>query len=297
MLYGIIDIGSNTIRGVVYKHEDKKIQKIEDKLVRSHILRETHNGILSETGINRLIVVLNKLRYVMKKCGCENIECFATSAMRDVENSDEVKEFVLSATGISIDILTEEQEAGYDFIAIRNMVLEHSAVGLDLGGGSGQIVQFEYNRLLRARSYKIGAGRVNKRYVKRNVADGEERKQIEFYVKNMLADEKNIFGTRYIYAMGGSVRAALKIYNFLARKDEKSNFLSVEDMDKILKLTQSAPQKMFECFYEIVKTRAETVVTGIIILKKICEILDVEGIYVLSCSIRDGYLASMIKNT
>ena len=77
MRYGIIDIGTNTIRGVAY---ERKGEKTEDKLVRSHILQETADGCLSENGINRLIVVINKLVQILRSAECEKIGCFATSS-------------------------------------------------------------------------------------------------------------------------------------------------------------------------------------------------------------------------
>lgn len=296
MLYGIIDIGTNTIRGVVYEQKANGIQKVEDKLVRSHILRETTDKKLTESGINRLIVVLNKLSYVMKKCGCEQIKCFATSAMRDIENADEVVEFVRLATGIYIEIISEKEEAEYDFYAMRNFVTEHSAIGFDLGGGSCQIVQFEYDRLLLKESFKIGVNRINRQFVRRNVPDYQEEKQMEKYLENVLYDVENLFGARYAYAMGGTARAALKISDILIKNEEKTEFLSVRNIEKIINITHQSPQKMFEFYYEIVKARAETIVSGLIILKKICEQLNIEGFYVLPCSVRDGYLDKMIKS-
>ncbi len=293
--YGVIDIGSNTIRGVVYQTDEYKAIKVEDKLVRSYIMRETVAGKLTENGISRLVVVLNKLKYVLKKSGCKQIDCFATSAMRDLENIESVKEFVSEATDIKINVLSGEEEARCDFVAMRSNIPEHSAIGLDLGGGSGQLVQFEYNRLLFSESYRIGTGRINDKLVSGVIPTREERKKIEFYVKNELSDAKNIFGTRYLYVMGGSAKAALKLNNRLNNFSDNSNFLSVEKMEKLCNSIDAEPQRMYELFYDIVKNRADTVVTGIVILKTICKLLEVEGAYVLPCSVRDGYFAETMR--
>ena len=169
MRYGIIDIGSNTIRGVAYQTEGNKAVKIEDKLVRSHILRETVDNVLSENGVSRLIAVINKLGYVLRKAGCRVIGCFATSALRGVQNIEEVRELVRETTGVDIEVLSGAEEAECDFIALRANVPERNAIGLDLGGGSCQVVQFENNRILFSKSYDIGSGRLRRICVSGNL--------------------------------------------------------------------------------------------------------------------------------
>jgi len=295
MRYGVIDIGSNTIRGVAYHTEENRALKIEDKLVRSHILQETVGGVLTENGENRLIAILNKLKYVLRKVGCKEIKCFATSAMRDLENIEEVKQLLLEATGIEIEVLSGADEAQCDFVAMRANIPEHSAIGIDLGGGSCQIIQFEYNRLLFSESYNIGTGRLKDRLVKGNLPTQEERSKLEFIVKNAISEVSNMFGTRYLYVMGGTAKAALKLSNKLNNIDENNNYLAVDKMDKLCKSIDADPDKMLEIFYNIVKNRADTVMPGIVILRKICDMLEVDGVYVLSCSVRDGYFAKVMK--
>ena len=297
MRCGIIDIGSNTIRGVGYQVEANKAIKIEDKLVKSHILHETADNRLSEEGISRLIAVISKLKYVLRNEGCRSIDCFATSSMRGLQNIKEITESIFAATAIEISVLSENEEIEYDFYAMRANVPERSAIGLDLGGGSCQLVQFDRNSKLFSESFDVGSNRMMRRFVSGDLPNVEERKKIDFFVKNELMGVSNLFGSRYIYAMGGTAKSALKLYNKLSNTTQSGNFLETGKLELLSKLPDSDdPQKMYEKISEIVKSRAGTIIPGVTVLKTICEILEVDGIYVLSCSVRDGYLIHKIKN-
>ncbi|MBR4173507.1 MAG: hypothetical protein IKR46_03955 [Clostridia bacterium] len=295
MNYGIIDIGSNTIRGVAYSVEGNRAVKTEDKLVRSHILRETKNGKLSENGINRLVAVLSKLRYILKKARCSEIYCFGTSAMRGIENIDEVKQVIYDTTTLSIDALSGKEEAECDFVALRANIAERSAIGIDLGGGSCQIIQFERNNILFSDSYDIGSNRVRREIVKNNIPTDEEQKKIAAYVRNRVIEHQNMIGHRYIYVMGGTAKAAVKIYKSLFGAASTDTYLSIENMEKICSIAREDSEKMYEFFTRVVKNRADTVIPGIIVLKTVCELFDVDGIYVLSCTMRDGYFTKLMK--
>lgn len=295
MQYGIIDIGSNTIRGVAYKVLGSKTVKIEDKLVRSHLLDETVNGVLSESGINRLIVVLNKLQYLLKNDGCKMIRCFATSSLRNVVNAENIKKTVKETTGIRIDILSGTQEAECDFIALRQNVPEHSAIGLDLGGGSCQIMQFQHNSLVFSESYDIGSNRMKLAFVKGALPTTEERRKIEFFVKNELLGLTNQFGSRYFYAMGGTAKTALRLYNRLSNTVQRDGFLSKDKIDLMCRMAENEPEKMYNIFQQTVKARSDTIIPGLIVLHAICDILEVDGAYVLSCGVREGYFAKLLS--
>lgn len=296
MRYGVIDIGSNTIRGVAYNTDGRRAEKIADKLVRSHILTETYNNVLSENGITRLVAVLNKLGHVLRELECDKIRYFATSAIRELDNAQEVKNAVLEAAGIEIDILDRECEAQCDFAALRANIPEHSAIGLDLGGGSCQIVQFEADRLLFSASYPIGANRMKQRFVADRLPVHEERKKISFCVRNEIIEIDNLFGSRYLYAMGGTAKAALKLHYTLDNNHSRDGFVSCENMDKLCRLCEKEPDMMYEMLARLVKNNAETVIPGIIVLRELCYLLDADGFYALECSVRDGYLMNMLKN-
>lgn len=296
MRYGVIDIGTNTIRGVVFEENETGLVKCEDKLVRSHLIKENVRGRLTEAGINRLIVVINKLAQVFREAKCDKTGCFATAAMRELENRGEVADMVLKATGIEIHVLSGKEEAEYGMVALRLSIAERSAAGIDLGGGSCQLMQFEGDRLLCAESYNIGSYKMKMNYVKGFLPDSEERKRIEFAVHNETAGVRNLFGVRYLYAMGGTAKSALKLYSVLTNADCSDKFLSTEMLDRLCRLGDREPEKMYEVYTRILKNNAELVIPGAVVLKTMCDFFSAAGVYVQKCGVREGYLIKELRS-
>lgn len=295
MLYGVIDIGSNTIHCAAYEADKNKLVKTDDKLVKSHILESITDNKLTENGLERLIAVLNKLYGVLMSVGCEIVYCFATSALRGLLNTEDIKKYVFETTGIDINILSSNAEAECDFAVFRNSIAERSAIGLDLGGGSCQLLQFERDKLLYSKSFEIGSARLKKMFVTGNLPTPEERKKITFYVRNELSGTFNLFGSRYIYAIGGTSKSLLKLQRRLNNTVNGDGFLSNEKMDKLFRAVDSEPEKMYNIFLNIVKSRADIIIPGMTVLRTICDFLDVEGFYVLPSSVREGYLLKILN--
>ncbi len=294
MRYGIIDIGSNTIRGVVYQVRGRMAAKIEDKLVRSHMLNETVDSKLSDDGISRLIAVLNKFKYMMKDSQCQLIRCFATASLRELDNKEDIIAIVREAVGITINVLSGNEEADYDFYAMRRSVAEEYVIGIDLGGGSCQLFQFDKEKILSSDSLKIGSNRLKLEFVKGNLPTHQEREKISLFVKREIAHIKNIFGTKYAYAMGGTAKTALKLFNKLNNQAD-NNYISVENLDSLCRLSEENPEKIFKIFTSLAKSRADVIIPGIIILRSICSALEIDGIFILSSSICDGYFSKMMR--
>src|SRR5258707_843238 len=118
-----------------------------------------------------------------------------------------------SELGIPVDIADGEEEARFGFLgAVHGLPVEHGIV-LDVGGGSLQLVHFRDRRLKRSLSLKLGALRLNDRFLGSDPPTRGEMRSLKAYVYEtmekegvgqLLADERMI-GT------GGTVRNLAKV--------------------------------------------------------------------------------------
>ena len=98
-------------------------------------------GAVSRSGIDALAAFTAQALVVAEDKGCEDMLAFATSAVRDSANSEEVLEHVRERTGVTIGVLSGEDEARLTFLAVRRW-FGWSAGRLavfDIGGGSLEI--------------------------------------------------------------------------------------------------------------------------------------------------------------
>lgn len=275
---GIIDIGSNTIRLVIY---DKK-KRISNYGLTSEIFNDTVDGNLSSSGIVKLCCVIEFLKE--KAQGCE-IFAFATFAFRVLKNCEEVKNEVFKRTGIEIDILSGEEEAEYDFYGLMSSLSKgESGIGIDLGGGSAQIFSFSNGVLKYYDSYPIGCRKLKNKFVKDNVPDITEREGLEKYIKEKLLSFNG--KSKKIYMMGGTAKTAAKLYSFL-NGSENIDILKTENLEGIIRFIKETPENVMK---NVLKKRYDNIAVGIFIMKIIAEVLGAEKIHIKKCGVRDGYL-------
>lgn len=277
--FGIIDIGSNTIRAVIYKDG----RPCGDKAMASHILHFTEDGILSDKGIADIISSLLALRAYL---GDVPIYAFATSAMRDVKNFCEVKKTVKDETEIEIELISGECEAEYDYLAIKSVCGEKSGIAVDLGGGSAQVIAFEKDGIKEAESFAIGVKRMRNAFCKNIIPEKSEISDMEKHLENELLriDAKS----DCIWFMGGTAKAA----EIAAEKLFSATELTPEILDELFLAITRTPELGEKLFGK----RYSTMPVGLKVMKKICELLGGKRIEVTQAGVRDGFAQKLMDN-
>lgn len=277
----LIDIGSNTIRSVLYE-ADGTLSKMENIVFPSYILSDTTDGILSERGILTLIDDIKKVKEYFTPC--KSFYAFATSAMRDVKNFADVFERIKKETEVEIDLISGDVEAECDYLAIKNVSGEKTGIAVDLGGGSAQVIAYRDGVVLKSISRPIGVKRVKNLFVKDIFPTDEEISKINEYIKEELSgvDARN----DTLWFMGGT----LKAIESAVRKFFKIDTITPEVLDELYAFTRENPEMAKKIFYK----RYEVMPTGIIVAKSICRCLFGEKIRVTEQGVRDGYVEMKI---
>lgn len=278
--FGVIDIGSNTIRGVVYN----RAGEIEENTAyESHILSDNVGGVLSEEGIARLCGTLKSLLDIFARAGCKKSFAFATSAMRDVQNFDRVYEYVLSETNVKIDLLSGEEEAECDFLAFAELSGGKEAIGIDLGGGSAQLVAFSREGVREAVSLPIGTKRMKSMFCAGTVPTAEEIKKTEEYITGQLLCIKS--RSDEVIFTGGTARTALSA----AKKLLNAPKLCRKGLSLMFDLTAENPALLKSAF----EKRYETMPMGLVIMNSLCRAIGAEKITVTDTGVREGYILKL----
>ena len=140
MRLGVLDIGSNTGHLLVVDAHDgaaplPAYSYKEPLRLAEHL---DDSGAVSASGIEALVAFTAEALLVAEDKGCEDMLSFATSAVRDAVNSDDVLAEVRKRTGVELGVLSGEDEARLTFLAVRRW-FGWSAGRLavfDIGGGS-----------------------------------------------------------------------------------------------------------------------------------------------------------------
>lgn len=160
----LIDLGSNTVRLVVYalgeeralKERVKGAEKIGEEKCFLGLWSERKGSELSEKGFRDLVAVLCQQDQYARRMGCGKILCFATASLRGL--SHRVTEALEAETGLRIWQMEEKEEIFCDCKSLQLFLPEQVSKGLgcDIGGGSGQIFLYEENGPQQGVSLPIG---------------------------------------------------------------------------------------------------------------------------------------------
>ncbi len=277
-MVGIIDIGSNTIRLVMY--EDGK--KLSNTSVTSEILHDTVDGHLTNLGTQKLC---DAIKYLKNQAQGYPVYAFATFAFRVLDNCDEVKKEIFEKTGVSIDILSGKDEAKCDFSALITAIgTDKTGIGVDLGGGSAQIFAFDKENLLFFDSYPIGAKKIKKIFIEEVFPTEDEKEKIKKYIEKYV--KRVEYKSETIYMMGGTAKTALRIYSFI-KGTQNIEYIEVKELKDLIEFIKSAPE---ETIKNVLKSRYDNIACGIMAMEEIATHLGSEKIVVLPCGVREGYL-------
>lgn len=166
MRLGVIDVGSNTVHLLVIDAHPgahplpDSSHKVELRLAE----QLTPEGAISEDGAQRLTRFVLDCAEVAESRGVSELLGFATSAIREATNTDEVLERVRASSGIQLQVLTGDNEARLTFLAARRWFGWSSGrlFLVDIGGGSLELAAGIDEEADAVASLPLGAGRLTR---------------------------------------------------------------------------------------------------------------------------------------
>ncbi len=187
MRLGVLDVGSNTVhflvvdafRGArptpVYSH--KAELRLGDHL--------EDGSQLSDQGATQLHAFVLEALQIAEDKGVEELLAFATSAVREAANADEVLARIRDETGAHIQVLSGRDEARLTFLAARRWFGWSSGklLVVDIGGGSLEVAEGVDEEPDVAISLALGAGRLTRDWFTSDPPSPKEVRELRRYVR------------------------------------------------------------------------------------------------------------------
>ncbi len=126
------------------------------------------HGRITRDGAARLTRTVSEFASIAKTSGCVELMAFATSAVREATNSEEVLAQVRAETGVVLQVLTGQDEARHTFLAVRRWYGWSAGriLNLDIGGGSLELSNGADEEPDIALSLQLGAGRLTRDWLR-----------------------------------------------------------------------------------------------------------------------------------
>ena len=138
----VLDVGSNSIRLVLYRVEGRAIWTVFNEKVLAGLGRDlSETGKLSPEGVVLALAALRRFKLVLDGAPGAEVLAVATAAVRDAKNGKAFLKRVEEETGLKVRVLSGEEEARYSALGVAaGQPSAHGVVG-DLGGSSLELIR------------------------------------------------------------------------------------------------------------------------------------------------------------
>jgi exopolyphosphatase/guanosine-5'-triphosphate,3'-diphosphate pyrophosphatase len=153
----VLDIGSNSIRLVVYENAGRAPLPVFNEKVLAGLARGLDaSGRLSEESMELALASIRRFSALAGAMGVVRIHAFATSAVRDAKNGAEFVAAIESESGIKVEVIDGTEEARLSALGVLSAVPDAKGAMGDLGGGSVELVRLKNGKALDGCTLPIG---------------------------------------------------------------------------------------------------------------------------------------------
>src|ERR1700752_603387 len=166
--FAAVDIGSNSVRLKIARltrgrlhpvHKDREVTRLGEGVFRS--------GFLTTESMAETVKVLRRFHRATQQVVTDPVRVVATSALRDARNSQAFLEWVRSATGWDVEVISGLEEGRLIHLGVgSNLRLAHSPLlMIDLGGGSCELTVSRQGHIRETVSLPLGAVRLTNEFL------------------------------------------------------------------------------------------------------------------------------------
>lgn len=297
MIYPVVDVGSNTVRLCVYDYDGFLVKTLFTKKAMVGLAGHCNEGKMTQAGVEKLCETLQKFQDTLDNFETAPMAVFATASLRNVENAAQVLEIVRRRTGVSIEIITGEEEARLDFIGATAQQEMQDGILVDIGGGSTELVLFAHGEIQKAVSVPIGSLNSYAQHVSGFLPTAKERRKIRKTVEKALDEvwgDITIQPGQLVCGVGGTVRAVCKLSNRVYDLPTGHQQISKFQIDEVYEVLTHDQRHSVELILDVVPDRLRTIVTGLTILRTVMKYCKGQAVQVSQYGVREGYLYSRI---
>lgn len=283
----VIDIGSNTVRLVVYDGPQRVPRTMWNEKVVARLGRDlAETGRIPDEASEQALAALARFALLTRELGVTDVQTVATAAARDAENGAEFLEQV-RALGLAPQLLSGEDEAIAAAYGVIGAFPDARGTVADLGGGSLELVAVEDGACRDGATLPLGTLRLPALRAKE--APGFKRA-----VKKAFANAGGAAAQAGpLYLVGGTWRALAAYAMHDARHpltDPHGYRLEVPEADRIARaLTRTDPAKLVE-IEGIGAMRAPSLPDAAALLRIMLAEIEPEALVFSSWGLREGLL-------
>src|SRR6202158_3789596 len=298
--FAAVDIGSNSVRLKIARlqagrlrslHEDREVTRLGEGVFGS--------GFLTPDSIAETVKVLRRFHRATQQIVTDSVRVVATSALRDARNSQAFLQWVRSATGWRVEIISGVEEARLMHLGLvsSGRVDRSPTLMMDLGGGSCELTVTQGGHIRDAVSLPLGAVRLTNEFLRHDPTRKGELKRLRGFVTrevNRIIDRIATAKVKTVIATSGTAAALTAVASHMRRGVNRQRLtVSSAEMERLAKPLGSLPVAERRKIEGIGPRRGGVIGAGATVYQELLDRLRLKGFRYSPLGLRDGILAQM----
>ena len=286
----VIDIGSNSVRLVVYEKMARSLITIFNEKALCGLGREVQTtGLLAPDAVAKALTALRRFRALCRVMKVGRVYAIATAACRDASNGPDFIAKAERICGCPIEILSGPREAHLSALGVVSGIHNPDGIVGDLGGGSLELIDVHGNRVRRGVTLPLGS------LALQDVSQ-KSLKRAERIVKTDLAGVAQLKAGsgRTFYAVGGTWRALARIHiiqsGYPLRVMHGYSIPAADALDFAQRLRRLAAADMLADIEAISDARRPLLTYAALVLEYIIRVAKPKTIVFSTFGVREGLL-------
>jgi exopolyphosphatase/guanosine-5'-triphosphate,3'-diphosphate pyrophosphatase len=285
----VIDIGSNSVRLVVYRLEGRAIWTVFNEKVLAGLGRDlAKTGRLSPEGVIQTLQALKRFRAVLEAVNPAEVFAVATAAAREAQDGPDFIRRVREETGFSVRVLTGEEEAHYAAVGVLAGTPDAEGVVGDLGGASLELIRLNATGAGQGVTLPLGpfslAG---------PNGSGFDAERVRRLARERIAPVAADFRTETFHAVGGAWRNLALLHMRLSGYPlhvVHQYQIDAQEALQAARLVAHQSKSSLERIEGMSKKRSETLPYAAVVLETLIEHLQLKRIEISAFGVREGLL-------
>ncbi len=290
----VIDIGSNSVRLVVYERLTRSPTVIFNEKVLAGLGKGlSRTGRLADASLAQALAAVRRFKHVADQAGSVELHVLATAAAREAENGPGFVAELERICGVQVQVLTGADEARLAAYGIVAGIHDADGVAGDLGGGSLELVDIHGGTIGEGITYPLGGIRLSES------AEGSIRKA-ERIAQLVLDDSPALAGLagRSFYAVGGTWRSLAKLHMHQSGYPLHVMHNYAIPAEEALALCREVGRGAVELLPKIEtvsKQRRDLLPFGAVVLAQVIKVGRPKNVVLSALGLREGHLYELLS--
>jgi exopolyphosphatase / guanosine-5'-triphosphate,3'-diphosphate pyrophosphatase len=290
----VIDIGSNSVRLVVYETMTRSLVTLFNEKTLCGLGREVQTtGLLAPDAVAKALTSLRRFRALCRVMKVGRVYAIATAACRDATNGPDFIAKAERICGVRIEILSGPREAKLSALGVISGIHKPDGIVGDLGGGSLELIDVHGNRVRSGLTLPLGSLALQD-------LSHKSLKRAERIVRNDLSEVAQLKAGRgrTFYAVGGTWRALARIHivqsGYPLRVMHGYSIPAADALDFARRLRRLAAANMLADIEIVADARRPLLTYAALVLEYIIRVAKPKTIVFSTFGVREGLLYSML---